>query len=467
MLAPMSASTWPFSGGQSATQKFAAHVNPSLVKLLGAVGHGRVYTRGRGTKLWDSEGDEYLDAYAAAGTTILGHNPDKLLERLRAMLGDDVPGRVHGIDAHAATLGAELARLTTPLTRCAFSTTHSDAIDSAMKLARAATRRKGFVHCKGAHHGTTLGPLSIMGHGRLRDPFEPLVPQCYETVFGDLAALEKVLAERKPAAFFVEPIQAEAGVIVPRPGYLFEARALCKKHDVLFVLDEAQTGLGRTGSMFAWQREDFVPDMLVVGEALGGGLVPIAAIATTPEVHDRAYGRINRFDLHGSPFSGWSLPCRVATATLRILEEDRLVEAADERGEQLIERLRDVVADHPFVRSVRGRGLLVGLELGLTTPKSSGLFSRILPGLASVVSKRVLGQWLAIRLLEHGIVCQPATLQWNVLKIEPPLTITAPEVDQIVDSIVAVLKQHTELLPLLTDVGQRLGSQLLSNWSTA
>src|SRR5690606_6574205 len=134
-------------------------------------------------------------------------------------------------------------------------------------------------------------------------------------------------------------------------------------------------------------------------------------------------------------------------------------------GEQLIERLRDVMADHPFVRAVRGRGLLVGLELGLTIPKSSGLFARILPGLADVVSKRVLGQWLAVRLLEHGIVCQPATLQWNVLKTEPPLTSTAPEIDQIIDSIVAIMKEYTELLPLLSDVGQRLGSQLLSNWS--
>jgi len=214
--------------------------------------------------------------------------------------------------------------------------------------------------------------------------------------------------------------------------------------------------------MFAWQTEGFVPDILVIGEALGGGLVPISAIVMTPELHDRAYGRLDRFDLHGSTFSGWALGCRIAIATLRILEEDRLAEAARERGEQLIERLRDEVANHPFVRAVRGRGLLVGLELGITMPKSSGLLSRILPGLVDIVSRRVFGQWLAVRLLEHGILCQPASFQWNVLKIEPPLTITAPEVDQIIDSIVAVLKEYTEIRPLLTDVGSRLGSQLLS-----
>lgn len=459
MLAAMIASTHP------AAQKFAAHVNPTLVKLLAASGYGRVYTRAQGTKLWDSEGNEYLDGFAASGVANLGHNPPKLLERVREMLSDDAPTLVHGIEVHAADLGAELARIASPLTRCTFSTTSGGSIDAAIKLARAATKKKPILYCKGGYHGISLGALSIMGYGRLRDPFEPLLEQCFETAFDDLPALDKALTLHKPAAFVVEPIQVEAGVVMPRRDYLADAHALCKQHGVLFVLDESQTGLGRTGSMFAWQAAGFVPDVLVIGEALGGGLVPVSATLTTPEIHDRAYGRIDRFDLQGSTSSGWALGFRVALATLRIIEEERLPEAATERGERLLERLRDEVADHPFVRAVRGHGLLIGLELGPVIPKSSGLFGRILPGLVDLVSKRVFGQWLAVRLLEHGIVCQPASMQWNVLKIEPPLTIEEPEVDQIVDSIVAVLKEHTELLPLLTDVGQRLGSQLLSGWS--
>jgi putrescine aminotransferase len=454
----MTASTHP------AAQKFAAHVNPSFVKLLGAFGYGRVYERALGTKLWDSEGREYLDGLASFGAANLGHNHPKLLERVREMLTDDAPSLVHtGIAVHAAELGAELARLASPLTRCLFSTSGGEAVESAMKLARAATKRKGIVYCKGGFHGTGLGPLSIMGDGRLRDPFEPLIPQCFPVVFDDIPALDKAFVEHKPAAFVVEPIQAEAGVIVPKRDYLSEAHALCKKHGVLMVLDEIQTGVGRTGSMFAYQTEGFVPDVLVLGKSLGGGLVPVSAAITTPEIHDRAYGRVDRFDLHGSTFSGWTLGSRIALATLRIVEEDKLAEAAKERGEQLLERLRDGLVDHPFVKGVRGRGLLVGLELGPT--KTSGLLGRLLPGLVDLLSKRVFGQWLAVRLLEHGILCQPASHQWNVLKIEPPLTISEPEVDQIVDSIVSVLKEYTELRPLLTDVGQRLGTQFLSGWS--
>jgi putrescine aminotransferase len=450
-----------------ATQQFAAHVNPSLVRLLGALGYGRVFTRASGTKLWDSEGHEYLDGLAGLGTASVGHNPPKLLEHLREILAEDAPGVVHaGIGIHTAELAAKLARLAAPLTRCMFATSGSDAIDLAMKLARAATKKKGIIYCKGAFHGMGIGPLSIMGFGRQRDPYEPLLPECYEIDFDDLPALDRALKEHKAGAFFVQPVQAEAGIIVPRRDYLSEAQALCTKHGTLLVLDDAQTGLGRTGAMFSHQlKPAFVPDILVLGESLGGGLVPISATLTTPDVHDRAYGRVDRFAHQGSTFGGWTLGCRVGLATLRMIDEDHLADAARLRGDQLVERLRDEVADHPFVRRVSGRGLLVGLELGPTIPRSSGLLARILPGLVDLVSKRVFGQWLAVRLLEHGILCQPASQQWNVLRISPPLTISEPEVDQIVDSIVAVLKEYTELRPLLTDVGQRLGTQLLSGGS--
>lgn len=454
----MSGSTHP------AAQKFALHVNPAYVRLLGAFGYGRVYERAEGTRLWDSDGREYLDFVASYGAANLGHNPPALLERMRAMLDDGAPSLVQtGIGVHAAELGAAIARLTAPLTRCLFSTECGEAIDAAMKLARAATKRKALLYCRGAAHGASLGPLSIAGSGRLRDPFEPLIPQCFEVPFDDLAALERALVDAKPAAFVVEPIQAEAGVAIPKQDYLRAAHELCKKHGALLVLDETQTALGRTGAMFAYQDEGFVPDVLVFGNALGGGIVPIAATVTTPEIHDRAYGRIDRFDLHGSTFSGWTLGCRVATATLALVEEQGLPDAARVRGAQLADRLRDRIGSHPFVKGVRGRGLLVAIELGPT--KSGGLLRRLLPGFVDVLSKRVFGQWLAVRLLERGILARPALHQWNVLKLSPPLTVSEEEIERVVATVADVLAEYTELRPLLTDVGQRLGTQFLSGWS--
>ncbi|MBX3189818.1 MAG: aspartate aminotransferase family protein [Labilithrix sp.] len=446
-----------------AAQKYAAHVNPTLVNVLGAFGYGRVWARAKGTSLWDTDGNEYLDFLAASGAANLGHNPPKLLERLRDGLDDDPPNLGQaGVSAPAADLAAALAKLAAPLTRVLLGATAGEAIDSALKIARAATRRKPLVHCRGGFHGSGIGGLSISGHGRLRDPFEPLVGQCYEIPFDDLAALAKALDEKKPAAFVVEPIQVEAGVVVPRGDYLRQAHAMCKKAGTLLVLDEVQTGLGRTGKMFAYDHDGFVPDVLVLGEALGGGIVPMSATLTTEEVHDRAYGRMDRFDLQGATY-GNALGCRIALATLETLETDGLAEAARERGELLLERLRDELGDHPFVKAVRGRGLLVGIELGPT--RASGLLGRLLPSLVEGLSRRIFGQWLAVRLLERGIVCQPASQQWNVLKLAPPLTVTAKEIDRVVDAIADVLAQNRDLKVLLADAGQRFGAQLIASWS--
>src|SRR5262245_33719396 len=166
------------SASHPAVQEYATHVNPAFVKLLGALRYGRVFVRAKGTSLFDSDGNEYLDCLASFGTMNLGHNPPKLLERLGAMLVDDVPNVVHtGIPIHAAELAAAIARLTAPLSRVLFSTTGGEAIGSAIKLARAATRRKSIVYCKGGFHGLGLGELCVMGSGHHRDAFEPLVPE--------------------------------------------------------------------------------------------------------------------------------------------------------------------------------------------------------------------------------------------------------------------------------------------------
>jgi putrescine aminotransferase len=447
-----------------AAQKYSAHVNAAFVKVLGAFGSGRVWVRAKGTSLWDADGRQYLDFLAASGAASLGHNPPKVLERLREVLDGDAAGFAEaGVSVAAADLASALARLAAPLTRVLPATTRGEAIDSALKLARAATKRTALLHCKGGFHGTTLGALSVSGQGRLRDPFEPLLGDCTEIPFDDLPALAKALDDKKPAAFVVEAIQVAAGVVVPRPGYLREAEELCRRSGTLLVLDEAQTALGRTGKMFAYEHEGFVPDVLVLGEALGAGLVPVSATLTTPEIHDRAYGKLDRFDLQGSP-SGNALGWRVAIAVLEILERDLLADAARVRGEQLLERLRDEVGAHPFVKAVRGRGLLVGVELGPT--RSSGLLSRLLPGVVEGLSRRIFGQWLAVRLLEQGIVSQPASQQWNVLELRPPLTVTEDEVERVVGAITDILAEYKDLRALLADAGQRFGSQLLAGWSS-
>jgi putrescine aminotransferase len=462
---PVEKSDWPMPSSPSthpAAARYAEHINPAFVKLLGTFGYGRVFVRASGCRLWDHEGRAYLDFLAGFGAHNLGHNHPGLRERMRELLLDDVPNLVHiGPPVHAADLAEELARRARPLSMCLFSCTGAEAVETGLKLARLATGRPGLVFCKGGYHGLNLGTLSVDGAVRMRAPFEPLLPACQEIPFGDLEALEKALAGKQAAAFLVEPIQSEGGVVVPPSGYLAAAQELCRKRGTLLILDEVQTGIGRTGSLFAYQKEGFVPDVLVLGKALGAGMVPISATLTTREWLERSFGKVERFDLHGSTYAGNAFACRTALEVLRIVDEEKLCAASEERGRRLVLQLKNRLAGHPLVREVRGRGLHVGLSLG---PTDKGLVNRLLPGMVEAVSRGVFGQWLAMRLLEQGIVAQPASQQWSVLKLSPPLTVSEGEVDSAVDAIAAILDEYRELGPLLRDVGERLGKQFMSGW---
>jgi putrescine aminotransferase len=444
--------------------QYARHVNPELVKLLGVFGYGRVFVRARDVSLWDDRGAEYLDFLAGFGAVNLGHNHPRLIRRLRDFFAEDPVNLVHtGPAVHAAALAAALAsRLDGELEVSLFSSSGAEAIDSALKLARAATGRPGFIYCHGAFSGTSLGALSVMGGERFRRPFEPLVPGGEPIPFGDIGALERALAARRAAAFVVEPIQAEGGVALPPAGYLEHAGALCHDHGTLLVLDEVQTGLGRTGGLFAHQSERIVPDMLVLAKALGGGIVPAAVTVTRPDLHRRAYGSMQRFDLHGSTFAGNALACAAALETLAILDDEKLVQNSAARGEQLLDGLQRRLAGHPLVRDIRGRGLLVGIELCLD---DSRLLARVAPDQLRETVTGILGQWIVLQLLERQILCQPAAHRWNVVKLEPPLTIQADHVGRVVKAVADVFEASRDVAKLVRDITARVGWQALKGWT--
>lgn len=443
---------------------YARHVNPAFVRLLGTFGYGRVFVRARGTTLIDDQGREYLDMLAAFGAANLGHNPPRLLERMKRCLDDEAMNLIHiGPQPHAAELARDLsALLAPPLEVSLFSNSGGEAVEAALKLARAASGRSAIVYAHGGFHGTGLGALSVLGHARLRKPFEPLLPDCHAVPFGDLDALKRALSENRAAAFIVEPIQAEAGIVLPAPDYLAAAYALCRRKGTLFVLDEVQTGLGRTGSLFAYEQSGLVPDVLVLGKSLGGGMLPLSATVTSREIWQRAYGSQEKFDMHGSTYSGNAFACRVGREVLAILRGSELVESSRSRGARFLEALRQALSGHPLVRDVRGAGLLIGVELG---PTESGLAQKLFSPVFSGVSEKVFGQWLALRLLERGIVCQPASQHWNVLRLEPPLVVSDGEIDRTVNEIASVLGEYESLTPLLKDVAQRLGEQYRAGWS--
>ncbi len=434
---------------------YARHVNPTFIDLLNVLGYGRVFTRAQDVWLWDHDGKRYLDCLASFGAANLGHNHPRLIARLEQFFKTDALNCFHvGPSPYMADLAQALAGLAgEPLEITLFSNSGAEAVEAGMKLALVATRRTKIVYCDGAFHGTSLGTLVVMGDDRRRKALEPSVVNSRAIPFGDLAALEAALSKRDVAAFLVEPIQAEGGVILPPPGYLKQAQALCARHGAYLILDEVQTGIGRCGKMFAYQAEDMTPDILVLAKSLGGGIAAIGATLTSREIYRKAFGTMECFDSHGATFAGNSLACVAALETLQIMHDEKLAANSAARGEQLLSGLQKKLAGHPFVKNIRGRGLLAAVEIG---PTASGWANNLAPSLVSLVSKKVFGQWISLKLLERGIVCQPAANRWDILKVEPALTIREAEVEQFIDTIGSILHEYQSLPVLLADVAKRV-----------
>ena len=256
------------------------HLDPSLVDMLAILGFDREYVSASGSHLYDADGREYLDFHTGEGFASLGHNHADVQEVLRATLEANL---VDGVQLHYSVLAGMLAEalsrlLPSGLDAVFFASTGAEAVDSAMKFARAATGRPRLISCESSFHGVTLGPLSLVGDEFFTEGFGPLLPGCLRVPFGDLARLEAELRRKDVAAFIVEPIQGRM-VTLPPADYLQRAQALCRQYGTLFVVDEVQTGLGRTGRWFALEHWGLEPDIVLVGKALSGGYMPVAPAA--------------------------------------------------------------------------------------------------------------------------------------------------------------------------------------------
>src|ERR671931_132359 len=303
------------------------HLNPQLGRIVRTLGFDRTWVAGDGAHLVDDRGDRYLDLLCGYGVFAVGRNHPDVIAALQDVMA-----------ARAANSGAE-------------------AVEGAMKLARAATGRPRILHAEHAFHGITLGALSLNGNAEFRDGFGPFVAGCEAVPFGDLDALERELASGDVAAFVVEPLQGK-GVNLPPPGYLQGAQERCRAAGTLFVCDEVQTGLGRTGRFLALEHWDLEPDMVCVAKALSGGFVPCGAVLASRTVVDRVFDAMERSVRHGSTFGGNDLAAAAGLATLDVLERDGLVERAARLGDLLLELTRPLVDRYEVVRDVRGLGLM-------------------------------------------------------------------------------------------------------------
>lgn len=403
---------------------YRRYVNPDFVKLLEALDFGRCYVRAVGTRLWDDRGREYTDFLAGYGVHNLGHNPPAVVAALQSALQQQAPSMLN-VDAPAAAgqLAERLCAVTAPaLCRTAYANSGAEAVEIALKAARLATGRPTVLYCHGGFHGLTTGAAALLGEDRFRAHLGLGSMGSDGIPFNDLAALRRACETLQPAALVVEPIQAEGGINVPTPDYLPGLRELCTRHGVLLVVDEIQTGLGRTGRRFAADLERVQPDILLLGKALSGGLVPVAATMMTAAVWRRAFDGPERCLLTGSTFAGNHLAMTAALATLESLEHEGLATAAAQRGTELLAQLQALMPRHSMVRAVRGTGLLVGIEF----QPPAGFWMRLVPAWAR---PGLFAHVVAAELLHrHAFLTQPCSLAPGVLRCEPPLTVSPEEI---------------------------------------
>jgi acetylornithine/succinyldiaminopimelate/putrescine aminotransferase/nucleoside-diphosphate-sugar epimerase len=343
------------------------------------------------------------------------------------------------VQIHYSPLAGMLAealaqRLPAPLEAVFFASSGAEAVDSAMKFARAATGRPRLISCDSSFHGVTLGPLSLVGDDFFKEGFGPLLPGCARVPFGDLERLEAELRAKDVAAFFVEPVQGRE--VTPAPeGYLQAAQELCRRYGTLLVADEIQTGLGRTGRWFALEHWDLRPDFVLVGKALSGGYMPVAAMVTSREIYQRAVGALERSYVHQSTYGRNRLSMAAGLATMRIIERDGLVERAARTGALLRDGLLELQRRHEMIEHVRASGLMLGIELGAPSSRVARMNWRLI----HMASEGLFPQLIVIPLHRDHRVITMAAGKNDVIKLLPPLTLSEEEAQSFLRALDAVL----------------------------
>ncbi len=435
---------------------YKKHVNPALGNLLSLINFDKKFIKASGMEVWDENGSVYLDFLGGYGSLNVGHNHQAVIDAVNRVSKN--PNILQAsINPLASALAKNLSVIAPKnLNNVFFGNSGAEAVEGALKTAKIYTGREKIIYCDGSFHGKTMGALSVMGRKKYQTPFLPLIPNCQSIPFGDINSLEEALRLGDVAAFIVEPIQGEGGIIVPPKGYLAEAKKICSKYGTLLIVDEVQTGFGRTGKMFACEWEGVEPDILCLAKSLGGGIMPMGAFMTTKEIWDKSYGAAERATLHTSTFGGNSWAAAAALATIKVIYDEGLVEEAYSKGEYFINKLKNLQEKYSLIKDIRGKGLLIGIEFN----QGETILDKLTKGKVSQLSQEYTGALVAGELLNKYRVITAYTINNpNVIRLEPPLIVTYEHLDHVIDSLDKIFASNKSVMKLaLSTTKNILGS---------
>ena len=443
------------------SERYALHtryLTGQMVRVLKTIGFDTGFVRGKGPHLWDREGAKYLDLLSGFGVFAIGRNHPRLREALGQVLDAEFANLVQmDVSPLAGILAERLTARVPHLESVFFANSGTESVEAAIKFSRAATGRPGIAYCSHAFHGLTFGSLSMIGDDVFRKGFGGFLTDAVEVPFNDLTALEDVLKTKKIGGFFVEPIQGK-GVNIPDDGYLKGVAELCQKYGTLFIADEIQTGVGRTGKFLACEHWGVEPDMVLLAKALSGGHIPVGVVMTRKWIYDKLFNRMDRAVVHGSTFSKNDMAMAAALATLDVLDEEHVIENAAVQGERLLAAFQRMRDKYELVKDIRGKGLMIGVEFG--APKSMGL--KMAWTAVEAANKGLFCQMIIIPLFkDHKILVQVAGHASHTIKLLPPLTVTDDDCTWIENSFEAAIAEAHKVPGSVWSLGKTLAGQAL------
>ncbi len=414
------------------------HDNPNWVKVLRILKMDKIYQSAENSWYTDTKGVKYLDFHTGEGVASLGHNHPVVKKAIIGILENNIPG---GIQIQYNILSGSLAQAITrllpeKLNKVFFTNSGAEAVETALKFSRCYSKRSRFISCINAFHGLSFGALSIIGEDYFKEGMGPLLPGCQTVEFGNLQQLENEFKKNDVAAFISEAIQGRE-VTIPNKDYFIGVQRLCKKYNVLFIMDEIQTGLGRTGKMFALEHWGVEPDMVLIAKALSGGIVPVGAVVFTDNIYAKVFSNLRRSYVHHSTFGRNSLAMAAGLATLSVIEDEDLLNHVSQMSKKIHDKLLILQDKYELIKEIRIKGLMIGLELG--APRSIKM--RINWEIIQAASPGLFAQLIVLPLMEEHQIIAMVSGENDVIKLLPPLNITPNEIDYFINALDQVLNE--------------------------
>jgi ornithine--oxo-acid transaminase len=419
------------------------YISPHMARVQQIIGFDKIYTRGEGAYLWDAEGTRYLDLIAGYSVFNLGRDHPVIRQAMMEYLNLKRPTLVKmDCPLLAGMLAEELVQRMPPgLDAIFFANSGADAVDTAIKFARYATKRPRVVYLDHSFHGLTLGTLSINGGEDFKKGFDPLIPGTTKVQMNDVESLEKELCKGDVAAFIVEPIQGK-GVYIPDGNYLPEAQRLCRKYGTQFICDEVQVGMGRAGKFLCCEHWNLEPDMVTIAKSLGGGYIPVSVVIMRREINNKVFGHLKRAQVHSTTFGQNDMGMDAGLATLHVMDEEKIVERSATVGAKLLTKLSALKEKHEMIADVRGRGLIIGIEFRPPV----NLVHKAAWTAIEAAEKGLFTQLVVMSLMrDHHMMTQVGGPGVNIVKLLPPLIIGDEEVDMITNAFDQIMEETKNL----------------------